>query len=220
MIREATEAQRRTLRVPFPASVGVSVGDLCYWDNSAKFAKPATSRADTGSKSGNQLDFAPLFMGVAADQRLATETSVTTVASSPTGPSDRLLVPEGIFDCDCASATFEFGDLVGVVRDATPLNTSQQVVGVTGSLQAVGFVVKREPTAVTKVRCFLSAYLFGWFGRTKDATGDAILSGTGAPTMSAPKGTLYVRLDGSSTSTRLYVNSDGGTTWVSVTTSA
>jgi hypothetical protein len=45
-------------------------------------------------------------------------------------------------------------------------------------------------------------------------------SGTGAPTFSASKGTIYVRLDGSSTSTRLYINTDGATTWTSVTTAA
>ena len=44
--------------------------------------------------------------------------------------------------------------------------------------------------------------------------------GSGAPTLSAPQGSLYLRTDGSSTSTRLYVNSDGGTTWVAITTAS
>lgn len=47
-----------------------------------------------------------------------------------------------------------------------------------------------------------------------------ILAGTGAPTASASKGSLYIRLDGSSTSTRLYVNTDGGTTWTNFTSAA
>jgi len=45
-------------------------------------------------------------------------------------------------------------------------------------------------------------------------------SGTGAPTFAASKGTLYVRLDGSSTSTRLYINTDGSTTWTNFTSAA
>lgn len=45
-------------------------------------------------------------------------------------------------------------------------------------------------------------------------------SGSGVPTASAPKGTLYIRTDGSSVSTRLYVNTDGGTTWTSFTSAA
>lgn len=45
-------------------------------------------------------------------------------------------------------------------------------------------------------------------------------TGSGVPTVSAPKGSLYLRTDGSSTSTRLYVNTDGATTWTNVTTAA
>jgi hypothetical protein len=46
-----------------------------------------------------------------------------------------------------------------------------------------------------------------------------IYLGSGAPTVAAAKGSLYLRSDGSSTSTRLYV-SDGGTTWIAVTTAS
>jgi hypothetical protein len=42
--------------------------------------------------------------------------------------------------------------------------------------------------------------------------------GSGAPTMSAAQGSLYVRTDGSSTSTRLYVNTNGTTGWTNVVT--
>lgn len=47
-----------------------------------------------------------------------------------------------------------------------------------------------------------------------------IFYGSGAPTIAADKGSFYMRSDGSSSSTRLYVNSDGGTTWVAVTTAS
>ena len=50
--------------------------------------------------------------------------------------------------------------------------------------------------------------------------GIAFLVGSGAPSMTAPQGSIYVRTDGSSTSTRMYINTDGGTTWTSVTTAA
>lgn len=52
------------------------------------------------------------------------------------------------------------------------------------------------------------------------ALGIGISAGTGAPSYAAPKGSLYVRTDGSSTSTRIYVNTDGSTTWTNVTTAA
>lgn len=45
-----------------------------------------------------------------------------------------------------------------------------------------------------------------------------IFVGSGVPTLSAAQGSLYVRTDGSSTSTRLYVNTNGTTGWTNVTT--
>lgn len=47
-----------------------------------------------------------------------------------------------------------------------------------------------------------------------------IFFGSGAPTLSAAKGSLYLRSDGSGTSNRMYVNTDSGTTWTAVTTAA
>jgi hypothetical protein len=50
--------------------------------------------------------------------------------------------------------------------------------------------------------------------------GISFITGTGAPTQSAAKGSIYVRTDGSSSSTRMYINTDGATTWTNVTTAA
>ena len=47
-----------------------------------------------------------------------------------------------------------------------------------------------------------------------------VLSGSGAPTFAAPANSLYLRTDGNSTTTRMYVNTTGSTTWATVTTSA
>lgn len=46
----------------------------------------------------------------------------------------------------------------------------------------------------------------------------ALCFGSGAPTLTAPKGSFYLNTTGSSTSTRAYINTDGGTTWTAVTT--
>jgi hypothetical protein len=54
---------------------------------------------------------------------------------------------------------------------------------------------------------------------TNTTAGMGIYFGSGAPTVAAAKGSLYLRSDGSSTSTRLFV-SDGGTTWIAVTTAS
>jgi hypothetical protein len=47
-----------------------------------------------------------------------------------------------------------------------------------------------------------------------------VFFGSGAPTLSAAQGSLYLRSDGSSTSTRLYVNTNGSTGWANFTSSS
>lgn len=52
------------------------------------------------------------------------------------------------------------------------------------------------------------------------STTPGLYSGAGAPTISAAQGSLYLRTDGSSTSTRAYINTNGATTWTAITTAA
>lgn len=51
------------------------------------------------------------------------------------------------------------------------------------------------------------------------ATQPSICAGTGVPTFSSIKGTLYLNLTGSTTATRLYIN-NGTTNWVAITTAS
>ena len=57
------------------------------------------------------------------------------------------------------------------------------------------------------------------FIATNTAAGMGVYVGSGVPTVAAAKGSLYLRSDGTSTATRLYV-SDGSTTWIAVTTAS
>ena len=182
-IREVLSDNRTTVQ-PFPASLAVAVGDLCFWDSVALVAKPASSRADKGSLVLNQRDFQGIFLGVSLDQRLPTETSTGN-------DSRRALALDGIFDCDCTSTTWEIGDLVAIDRNAsTSINYNQQVAKVSNPGLAIGNVIKREPTATTKVRARLtssllfadwtSALLIGGQGRGATVLSDASQSITAA----------------------------------------
>jgi hypothetical protein len=53
-----------------------------------------------------------------------------------------------------------------------------------------------------------------------NAANFGIFFGSGAPTLTAAKGSLYLRSDGSATNNRAYINTDGGTTWTAITTAA
>ena len=80
------------------------------------------------------------------------------------------------------------------------------------SLAATGNITADSATAL--VAGGASAFI-----ATNTAVGMGMYIGSGAPTIAAAKGSIYLRSDGSSTSTRLYV-SDGSTTWIAVTTAS
>ena len=50
--------------------------------------------------------------------------------------------------------------------------------------------------------------------------GVGIYAGAGAPTFAAPKGSIYLATDGSSSSTRAFICSVASGTWVAVTTAS
>lgn len=55
-------------------------------------------------------------------------------------------------------------------------------------------------------------------GVTLSSSNLGVYVGSGLPTISAAQGSIYLRSDGSSVSTRLYVNTNGTTGWTNVTT--
>jgi hypothetical protein len=58
-------------------------------------------------------------------------------------------------------------------------------------------------------------------GLTSTSTSNfGVFFGSGAPTLSAAKGSLYLRSDGTTTNDRAYINTNGSTTWTALTTAA
>ena len=81
--------------------------------------------------------------------------------------------------------------------------------------------LRREQTALVQAAHRAEPYLV--IEAMKTTPTKALLgvfAGSGAPTFSAMQGSLYLRTDGSSTSTRAYINTDGAGTWTAVTTAA
>jgi len=76
-------------------------------------------------------------------------------------------------------------------------------------------------TAAVKAHVATAIAAGGTEAFTVSSTGGfGVFFGSGAPTVSAAKGSLYLRSDGSTTNDRMYVNTDGSTTWTAVTTAA
>lgn len=97
----------------------------------------------------------------------------------------------------------------------TGSNGGNPTIGTTGGNVAVSTVANLASNTATPAGGSSAARLL--LGTT---AGFGVYYGSGVPTVSAGQGSIYLRSDGSSTSTRLYVNTDGGTTWTNVTTAA
>jgi hypothetical protein len=107
------------------------------------------------------------------------------------------------------------------------INQSTGTVTVTGTFGAATSVTSLAATTVTATGNITADSATGLvaggasaFIATNVAAGMGIYVGSGAPTVAAAQGSLYLRSDGSSTSTRAYINTNGTTGWAAITTAS
>jgi hypothetical protein len=137
----------------FPVASGavISPGDLLYWNAGSSVVSPLSAKTGAGAAVLDQSDISSLFAGVALQGRIAAQTT----SGYPANPANGINVAvDCVYEADCASATFEIGDLVGVISSgaAAAAISDQSVVAVARKNLAIGFVVARYATATTKVR--------------------------------------------------------------------
>ena len=104
-------------------------------------------------------------------------------------------------------------DMGGDTLIVSDIQTGASAPGQAGTSMAAGGLTTLNATATTAGGATTPALKVG-------TAGNGIYFGSGAPTISAAQGSLYLRTDGSSTSTRLYVNTTGSTTWTNFTSAA
>lgn len=116
----------------------IEIGDLLLVESNA--VVPASGQADQGTSVVNQTEFKANFAGVA-------------MQASPTGSGDPIRVATtGVFEFECASATFEVGDLIGATENATGDRLLDQTVEAVPSISAaLGRCGKRVNPASTRV---------------------------------------------------------------------
>ena len=124
--------------IPVLEATVVEIGDLVYLDTDN--ALPASAQGDQGTAAANQQLFHDVFAGIA-------------MQASPDGDSrDIRVATTGVFEFDCAAATFEVGDLIGAVEDAGgTMVEDQSVVGVVNASEAIGRCAKRVNPAASRV---------------------------------------------------------------------
>ena len=124
--------------LPVASNTAYEIGDLLYW--STDHVLPAASQANGANEAANQATFHTHFAGVAMQRSRVGDANPIRVATT------------GVFDFDCASATFEVGDLIGACNNggATGLE-NQKVKKVTAADHALARCAKRVPSADTRV---------------------------------------------------------------------
>ena len=107
------------------------------------------------------------------------------------------------------NATLFTGTTISVAGNVTGGNVLSSAV-----ISAVGNARILSGTAVPAGGTAGAGY------KMSSVTNFGIFFGSGAPTLAAAKGSLYMRTDGSATSDRMYVNTDGATAWTAVITAS
>ncbi len=125
--------------------------------------------------------------------------------------------PSFRFAADTTKGMYHIGaDILGFSCASTErlrLNTTGGTL--TGAFLMTGVPTVCSGTATPAGGSTAARLLFG------TTAGFGIYYGSGAPSaLTAAQGSIYLRSDGSTTATRLYVNTNGGTTWTNFTSAA
>jgi D-alanyl-D-alanine carboxypeptidase len=126
--------------MPVDSASVIEIGDLVWLDTDN--AKPASDVADQLTEAANQEYFHDRFAGVAMQRSASGDTEPIRVATT------------GVFEFDCASATYEVGDLIGSSEAASGTELETQKVVAVGSGNenlAIGRCTKRVASADTRV---------------------------------------------------------------------
>lgn len=122
----------------YDGSLRVDEGDLVFHDTDD--AKPASSVTAGIDEAADQATFAPKFAGIAKERKLSADQA---------GNLD--VIPDAVVKMPCVSATFEVGDFVAATRDGGAALVRRKVKKTTTAAHRIGYVVKREASAVTEV---------------------------------------------------------------------
>jgi hypothetical protein len=106
---------------------------------------------------------------------------------------------------------------VGGTLGVTGATTLSSTLNVTGAILGSSTIAS---TGLISSDGAVTAGGVAYFAAGNGLTSPLITAGSGVPTLSAPIGSIYLRTDGSSTSTRLYVATTTTGTWTNVVTAA
>jgi hypothetical protein len=123
--------------IPVESATVVEIGDIVYVASDK--VHPAAELADLATLALSQESLHDALAGVAMQRSRAGDTTPIRVATT------------GVFEFDCASATFDVGELVGAAAATGTNLENQKVVAVATSNLAIGRCAKGVSPAGTRV---------------------------------------------------------------------
>lgn len=169
-------------------------------------------------------DASDTVVGLAATQTLTNKTLTSPTINSPT-ITNATITADALAGYTVSNTGTIYGISVttGAISSALSLTSTLAVTGATTLTGALTVNSTVSTTGQLSVQTGTSIPAAGasTAGIKMSSTANfGVFYGSGAPTFSAAQGSVYMRSDGSSTSTRLYINTTGSTTWTNVTTAA
>ena len=159
-----------------------------------------TPRIVTNSIRSDDSSFVTIEDGLNVEQGLLISGDLNTVGNITGG---------NVLGGANVNATTHTGATVSVSGNITGGNVLSSAV-----VSAVGAATILSGTAVPAGGTVGAGYKFS------SVANFGVFFGSGAPSLVAAKGSLYLRSDGSTTNDRMYINTDGAATWTNVVTSA
>lgn len=134
---------------------GVAVYDLVGMVGTPPALQRAADQTWNSTLAATQADFRAVFLGVSGQTKRAT----TDVKPYGNSVDNTIRVDtDGVYEFDCASATFEVGDFVGPAKDTGNALLNQTVVKVADEAHSIGQVVERG-TSITRVKVKVDSYV-------------------------------------------------------------
>lgn len=211
-------------------AINITDGKLFYEDNlgavqiiaaklpSAGLAYSSGSAWSSYSTSGSgttvALTTSPAF--TTPNLGVATATSINNVSINPVGTAATLSIANNKVFTVNTTLTLTGTDLTTMTFPSTSATIARTDAGqtFTGNQDITGAVTAFSSTAIP------AGGTTGSGLKVSSTANFGVFFGSGAPTLSAAKGSLYLRSDGTTTNDRAYINTDGGTTWTALTTVA
>ena len=159
-----------------------------------------TPRIVTNSLRSDDSSFVTIEDGLNVEQGLVISGDLNTTGNITGG---------NVLGGANVNATTHTGTTVSVSGNITGGNVLSSAV-----VSAVGAATILSGTAVPPGGTVGAGYKFS------SVANFGVFFGSGAPSLVAAKGSLYLRSDGSTTNDRMYVNTDGFATWTAVITAA